>query len=339
MIKKIILAFIILINFASFAYGQNDQIINARNTNIQITAPNSPSGTVPWITLANQTYVLAPINPDFGFCVSVVNNNTTSAHSFSVTAFQTGDSNAIDYSHNTGRYATLAIVGTPSPVAANSTSTFYLRSNGAAKVAFVFSGATTQAGSPDTVDVYAVQTTAAGCGTVNPSTGQAYTLSTPNAGTSSAPPIMAVSDGLSQAFDVQPGTITNPVIGQVIIHVNANSGTRSLYFDKLLLSCSAACSINFVTTTSVGTTCTTFVPANQKQSSGTTSTGTANNGCATPPTIGSTVLGGFPLAAGIPAIIDLRGFISSLSTNTGVELVMAAGLTGTVNASLFWYEK
>src|SRR5882762_6230168 len=107
-------------------FGQ-DQIVNARNVNVQITNPTGSgggAGAVAWNSI-NVAYVLAPLGPDYGFCISVVNNNPTSSHSFTVNAFQSGDSGVLDYSHNTTRYASLAIVGTPSPVAAATTNTFF----------------------------------------------------------------------------------------------------------------------------------------------------------------------------------------------------------------------
>src|SRR5689334_12478457 len=107
--RKIFLAFIIMISYSRLLYGQ-DVIVNGRNTNLYFDGVS-----IPWSSLSSRSYIIGPIGPDYGFCVSVVNNNPTNSHSFTVAAFQTGDFNTIDYSHNTGRYAPLTIVGTPSP--------------------------------------------------------------------------------------------------------------------------------------------------------------------------------------------------------------------------------
>jgi hypothetical protein len=324
---SLLLALIILI---TPCFAQNDQIVNARNVYIQMT------NAVPWSTLAAQTYILTPQTPDYGFCVSIVNNNPTSAHTFTVSAFQSGDSNVVDYSHNTGRYASLALVGLPSPVPAATTNTFFVRSNGAAKIAFVFAGASTQAGSPDTVDIFAVQTTAVGCGTVNPQTGQLYTLATPNSGTSSATPIMAVSDGLSQAFSSNIA-LTNPGANLEVLSV-INQGTKNIYFDKLILSASAIANANVYTVTNVGTTCSTPGSINLKISSGVTSTTTTTSQCG----VGSSrilLIDTIALNASSATIIDLKGIIAVAGQTTGLQIVNSTALTGRFSATLMWYEK
>lgn len=332
LLSLIFFLFIFLINTKA-----QDQIVNARNINIQVTNPNATgggAGAVPWNSI-NVAYVLAPLGPDYGFCMSVVNNNPTSSHTFNVNAFQTGDNGVLDYSHNQGRYAPLTIVGSPSPIAANSTQTFFVRSNGAAKIAFVFSGATTQAGNPDTVDIYAVQTTSPGCGTVNPQTGQQYTLATPNAGTSSATPIMAVSDGLGQAYSMS-FSITNPTANELIL---ANtSTTKSLYFDKVVLSCTASCTITLGFATSNGSACGAGAAANLKGNGSPITTATLLSGpCTTNPALAGTLQ--VDLAANSPFSFDLKGFIGPTSTTTGVQIVNVGSVTGIVRANLFWYEK
>lgn len=336
--KLIILISLILL--CIFPTKAQDQIINARNVNIQITNPNATGGganAIPWSS-NNVAYVLAPLTPDYGFCVSVVNNNPTSAHSFSVTAFQSGDSAVTDYSHNTGRYASLAIVGTPSPVPASTTNTFFVRSNGAAKMAFVFSGATTQAGNPDTVDIYAVQTIASGCGTVNPTTGQSYTLSTPNSGTSSTLPIQVISDGISQAFYSQ-NVVVNPAINSYIISVINNNSTKSIYYDHIIIASTAAATINIFPVTSVGTACSADTVGNVKITSGVTNIAVVNaSPCTTGPTNGAVIFNGMPIPASITTI-DLRGLIAPLNTISGLSVQMSAALVGTITVTIFWYEK
>lgn len=331
--KKLLLAFIILISFCIPCYGQNDQLINGRNINVTFDTNQA------WSSLSSRTYLMAPLGPDYGFCVSIINNNTTSAHSFSVAAFQTGDNNVADYSHNTGRYATLAIVGNPSPIAANTTQTFFVRSNGAAKLAFQFTGASTQAGSPDTVDIFAVQTTAAGCGTVNPQTGQSYTLATPNTGTSASPPLMAVADGLSQGFSSFE-TVTNPVATQMIMHVAGLSTTKNIYFQRMVISSTAAGEFLIGETSNAGSSCSagTQAPVNTKGGNLTAAVATETKGTcvSNPATVQSMrVL----LGANQPFTFDLTGFISPTGTNSGIDIITPAGITGTIDVFILWYEK
>lgn len=336
--------FIILISLLPLVCHAQDQVINARNINIQITNPGGPSGKLPWSTLSNQTYVLAPSSPDNGFCVSVVNNNPTNAHTFTIAAFQTGDSSVTDYSNNTGRYAPLTVVGTPSPVAAATTSTFFVRSNGAAKVAFQFAGGGTLGGNPDTVDIFAVQTTASGCGTVNPGTGQTYTLATANTGTSSAPPILAVSDGLSQGFYFG-SSVSNPGVLSVIGGVQVNTtSSKNLYIDKVVIASGASttATINFAMATAAGTGggCAAFnTVSNTKVGNVTTSIAQGFFGTCTTLPSGAPAAAQLFLSSNSSIVIDLKGLIIPGVIGNGFYITVTGILTGTVSASTFWYEK
>lgn len=331
MIKKLIFLLLIILISCLPVYSQ-DVFVNGRNTNLYFDGIS-----IPWSNLATRNYVLAPVGPDYGFCISIVNNNPTSSHSFSVSAFQSGDFNVTDYSHNTGRYAPLAIVGTPSPVAANATETFFVKSNGASKVAFSFTGGTTQAGNPDTFDIYGVQTTANGCGTVNPQTGQSYTLSTPNSGTSSTIPIQAISDGLAQSYS-SVSAITNPATNEPIIHVNPNNGSKNIYYDKVIVSCTAACTLFVDNTSNLGTTCSGAIISTNLKLGNSLGTATVQVGpCVANPTFVNGIYQ-IDIAANTPITIDLKGLISPAGTTNGI-VVFLNTITGTVRANLYWYEK
>lgn len=333
-ILKIIL-FIILINLAIPCFGQ-DVSVNGRNTNLYFDGIS-----LPWSSLATRNYVLAPIGPDYGFCISVVNNNPTSSHSFSISAFQSGDFNVIDYSHNTGRYASLTVVGTPSPIAANSTGTFFVKSNGASKVAFVFTGGTTQAGNPDTFDIYGVQTTSNGCGTVNPSTGQQYTLSTPNSGTSSTLPIQVASDGLNSSYIATQTTIS-PTAAAILLNVFATTPTKNIYFDKATVTSTAAIlSISFNAYNIAGTGCTGLNAnqfSNMKVGTANTSVAVANTACTGAPN-GGLLSFVIVVPAGGTVVLDLRGLIIPSGTTAGIDAVAATGVTSNVSVSFQWYER
>jgi hypothetical protein len=122
---------------------------------------------IPWGTLFNRAYILTPTTPNSSVCIYVVNNNPTSSHTFSLSVFQSADQRVTNnYSANTGRFQTVVTQGSISPVAAGSMSSSFVVSTAAAAIAFQFSGATTQAGSPDTADVFLVQTSNSSCGTV-----------------------------------------------------------------------------------------------------------------------------------------------------------------------------
>lgn len=323
--------FIILINC-----NAQDVIVNGRNSNLYFDG-----SSVPWSAFASRTYVLSPLGPDYGFCISLVNNNPTNAHTFSVSAFQSADGNTFDYSHNTGRYSALNIIGAPSSIAASSTGYFFVKSNAASKIAFVFSGGSTLAGNPDTVDVYGVQTTISGCGPVNAQTGQNYTLSTANTGTSSTPPILAVSDGNQQAYTlnvlvVNPGSATTSLVAW-----NTAGNARSVYWDKIYITCSVACtvSINATTGGSIGSGCGGAGPAaNIFQGSANSSVLSQGSGCSTPPS-GFNIYPSISLAAGTPFVLDLKGVISPKNSTNGIFISNINAFTGNLSITLFEYEK
>lgn len=114
----------------------------------------------------NNTYLFTPLNPDQGICVSVRNNNPTSAHTFTLNVYQTGDSSLMSYTPNIGRFLTDTVEGEISPIAAATTTCVYVHANAAARVALVFAGGGALAGTPDTADIFVVQTSHSSCGPV-----------------------------------------------------------------------------------------------------------------------------------------------------------------------------
>lgn len=120
---------------------------------------------IPWNQI-NRVYYFAPMSSSIGICVFFVNNNPTSSHTFAVSIFQTGDPATHGYTGHSGRWTADVVVGTASPVAASTTTSVFAQSSAAAQIAISISGATLQAGSPDTADVYIVQTTGGNCGSV-----------------------------------------------------------------------------------------------------------------------------------------------------------------------------
>jgi hypothetical protein len=265
------------------------------------------------------------------------NQNPSNQHTYTLNAFQTGNQAVTDYTNNTDHWNTLAVVGTPSPVAALTTNSLYLHANAAAYVALQFAGAATAAGSPDNADIWLVQTTAQSCGAVNPFTGQQYNLSTPNTGTSASVPIMTVSDGIGQSF-YSTSSFTNPAGNAMLLYVNANGGARALYYDKIFLSSTATETISLISISGNGSTCSSAGIGNIK-SNGTGTTANSTFSCGTPPVGGNTVAV-FNLSANTPFVLDLKGFISAAGSTAGLEILQgSSALVGTVSMTFFWYEK
>jgi hypothetical protein len=223
-------------------------------------------------------------------------------------------------------------------VPASFTNTFFVRSNGAAKIAFVISGSTTQAGSPDTVDIYAVQTTAIGCGTVNPQTGQAFTLASPNVGTAAASPMQVISDALSQGF-VDGSTLTNPVGTGDVIHIWNNATTATAYLDIIQIICDFACSFSVYAITTNGTGCIALAPANMKLGNATASLMSGQTGCTGIPVGINFGIGGSFTASGGVYVYDARGLILPNGAVQGFMVQNNIAGTGHISAHIKWYEK
>jgi hypothetical protein len=144
------------------AHAQNpDLVLNPGSSYVDI------GRGIDWGTQFNRTYVIVPNSPNASVCIYVVNNNPTNAHTFSVSTFQAADSQVANFSSNTGRFNSVPIVGMGASVPAGSMVSGFTQSTAAAKVAIKFTGAASQAGSPDSADVFLVQTTSGSCGSAS----------------------------------------------------------------------------------------------------------------------------------------------------------------------------
>lgn len=275
----------------------------------------------------NNNYFFVPANINESVCVFVYNNNTTNPHTFNATISVSGNPNEKTPSDGTWQNA------------ANSTGIFAATSpgfaggiggliSGASLVSINFSNSATQAGAPDTATVSIIQTTG------NCFSGNNFIGSYPQS-VMAMEAIQASSDGLSQSY-VATQSVTNPLAGGLIDSVNANNGNRTLYIDKAVLSCTAACSLTLSGTNALGTTCTNNTPANIKIGSGVTSTATQQVSCATPAAAISPFT--IDLAANTPFVVDLGGYIDIAQTLNGFEVTSSA-VTGNVRVAIFWHEK
>lgn len=292
-----------------------------------------------WGTVSfNRVFLFTPLTPDQRFCLFVANNNPTNSHTFSLAVYQTGDRQLANYSSSPGRWIQDTVQGTPSPVAAASMTSAYVHANAGAEIALVLSGSAAAGGSPDTADVFLVQTTADSCGPVNPSTSQGYSLSTANTGTSAAPPIMAVSDGLSQAYAVT-NSVTNPTLNEELLGMTA-SATKTAYLDKLVISSSVTSTFTVYLFTTPGSGCSSLASyTGNLKVGGSGPSLTLNYNCSTLPSGVLIILNAVPLGAGVPAIIDLKGVIIPPTSGYGIYFGNGAAFSGTSSATVFWYEK
>lgn len=279
----------------------------------------------------NNNFFFTPLTLNESVCVYVYNNNPTSSHLFTAGIFVTG--NPSETTPSDGAWQSTAnssgILAGVSPSQPGGIGGLV---SGASQVSVNLSASTTQAGSPDTAKVVIAQSPNGNCFAGN------QMISSSPSTFSAVPPIQAVSDGLSQSFTSGLPTLTNPANAAVTAHINVNNGNRTLYLDKAIISCSAACAINFAFTNTVGTTCTTVTPVNLKSQSSVTSTSVNNESCTTPPaviTTGNTIL--IPAASAFT--VDLKGVILTAGSTNGFAIQMNAALTGTITTNFFWYEK
>jgi hypothetical protein len=113
---------------------------------------------------SDNSYIFPPSNPQETTCVYISNNNPTSAHAFTLSLRYSGDPRTTGYLTSTtqqGRWKNVSILSdTVQPLATNN---YSFSSPGAAWAQVQISGTSPQTGSPDTVDIYLVQT-ASNCG-------------------------------------------------------------------------------------------------------------------------------------------------------------------------------
>lgn len=145
-----------------FGFGQN--------VDINVPGTNNPYLNVvsnkTWGTL-NANYILNPITTDSTVCVYIQNNNPSSSHTMTMALSSTGDQSVTAFANNPTPWVSVPIINVAFPVTINasSTSAFFYKSQAAAKLALVITGASTQAGSPDTVNINVVQpSTSSTCG-------------------------------------------------------------------------------------------------------------------------------------------------------------------------------
>lgn len=110
----------------------------------------------------NNNYIFTPNQPQQNACMYVVNNNPTNSHSFTITIWQSGDPSIRSFSTGARYIQTQLYSGS---VGASSTSSFFAHMDAAATATINVSGSSSQAGNPDTADIYVIQTTSEHCPT------------------------------------------------------------------------------------------------------------------------------------------------------------------------------
>lgn len=283
----------------------------------------------------NNNYFFTPNALNESVCVFVYNNNTTNPHTFTASINVTGNPNSSatlnppsgatwqSAASNNGLLAATS-PGTPGGLGA--------QVSGAALVSINLSASSTQAGSPDTANVVIVQTSG------NCIAGNNFMSAAPGT-VNAVEPIQAVSDGLAQAY-YESNSVSSPAAGATLANVNANSGARSQYYQRLRLATTSttAVPIQYGATTSTGTTCGAATVGNFKGSLSFSSTALTNSLCTVQPSQSGVQNAIIPV--GTTLVLDISGFVSQSGSVNGFAVFNGAGaVTGSVFVTVEWYEK
>lgn len=165
-------------------------------------------------------------------------------------------------------------------------------------------------------------------------------LTSPNSGTSSTLPIQVISDELGSAFAVS-GTVSDAASQLAPLVVFNNSGSKSVYFDKLYITTTANATFQIYGTTNTGTCGGPYLVAPLRITNSTVGTVTSGGqNCTVNPTGG---INDVSLNVFVPAnttvVVDLRGWILPAGLADGLSFVPTANITATVTAAVQWYEK
>lgn len=112
-------------------------------------------------------FIFQPLDPNQGFCLFIRNNNPTNAHNVTVQVSQTGDPSLLAFANVTGQWFTVPTTTSfPASVPANTTVGISYKTTASASIAVTITGTTAQAGTPDTANIFAVQTNQSACGSI-----------------------------------------------------------------------------------------------------------------------------------------------------------------------------
>jgi hypothetical protein len=113
----------------------------------------------------NNNYIFHPVTPDEGFCLFLSNNNPTNSHTVTVAVSQTGDPAVNSFQGLAQKWNGVPTTSAfPVTVPILGIVGINYKTTASAGIAVQLSGSVVAGGSPDTVDVFAVQTTASSCG-------------------------------------------------------------------------------------------------------------------------------------------------------------------------------
>ena len=163
----LLLASCLLSLFPQRAEAQTDNFIASGSTSPYLILGRSLIWGGTGFGTIGQNFIFHPLDPNQGFCLFLFNNNPSNSHTFTVTVAQTGDPALQAYSGSTAHWTSVPTqTSFPATVLANSLIGINYKTTASAGIVISFTGNTTQAGNPDSVDAFTVQTSQSSCGTL-----------------------------------------------------------------------------------------------------------------------------------------------------------------------------
>ena len=153
-------------------------LLRAQQQDIPVVA-----GTNPYITIVRgaawggsglgtvvNNFIFQPVTPDEGFCLFVSNHNPINPHTFTLLVAQSGDSTQTSYQGVATLWNVVPATGAATSFTVQQAGTagavigINFKTTASAQIVVRITNNSTAAGSPDTVDLFAVQTTQSSCG-------------------------------------------------------------------------------------------------------------------------------------------------------------------------------
>lgn len=156
-------------------------------------------------------------------------------------------------------------------------------------------------------------------------------------------PVLQTSRATSSSFVAETST-TNPGANAQLLNVwpDGTAGAPTTYYEQLVLGSSVAVQVNVVLISTQGSTCTAVTATNlHGNNSGITSTPPLSqvfSSCTVAPTSVRNLYSIF-VPAGDTRVIDLTGLLFEPASGGGISIQAAAAVTGTVTASLRFFER
>ena len=153
---------LITLTLCSVAWAQQDVFITG------ISAYTVIGRGLPWGSgsgAVNNNFIFAPLNPNTQVCLYVTNNNPSSAQNLTISLLQPGDPQINTFQKvGSNSKASSTVQTMPISVGSLATVGIYFNVTAAALLTAQITGSSAAGGSPDTADIFAVQTTSGGCG-------------------------------------------------------------------------------------------------------------------------------------------------------------------------------